>query len=76
MKSADRKWPPLVLAVFAFVVLGLFQAYSKQVESSRIADQDSRCAKQAAAPYVPFKGDLDCVGWKRIKSDIPMPIQG
>lgn len=76
MKSAARKWSSLVLAVFAFVGLVLFQAHSKQVESQRIAERDSRCAKHVATPPAPLRSDLGCLGWKGTRSDIPLPAQG
>lgn len=75
MKAASRKCTSLVLAVFAIVGLGLFQVHSKKVENQRVADLDSRCAKQAAASYVPLKGDASCLVWQR-KSGSPMPIEG
>lgn len=75
MKAVVRKWTPLVLAVFAVVGFCLVQAHTKKVEDQRIADQNSRCAKQTTASYVAFKGDASCIGWQR-KYGSPMPIEG
>lgn len=70
-----HKWFPLVLAVLALGGIVLFQQYSRYAEAQQIAEQDARCEKKAAAPYVPFKSDLGCIGWKRIRSDIPLPAE-
>jgi len=75
-KTVIRKWSLYAFAFLAVTAIALFQQHSKNVEAERVAEQDARCAKQAASPYVPFKADFDCVGWKRVKSDVPLPIAG
>jgi hypothetical protein len=44
-------------------------------DAQRTDERDARCAKQAAAPYVPFKSDASCIGWQR-KSGSPLSIEG
>lgn len=75
MKAANRNRLTLVLVVVAMVAIGLFQYHTQAMQEQRVVERDSRCAKQAAAPYVPFKGDASCIGWQR-KSGSPMPIEG
>lgn len=74
--SVIRKRLPYAFALLAIAAVGLYQLYSKNAEAEHVAERDTRCAKQAAAPYVPFKGDFNCVGWKSVKSDVPLPIAG
>lgn len=71
MKAVNRYWLVVALAVVAVIATVMVQ----KGDAQRIAERDARCAKQAAAPYVPFKSDASCMGWQR-KSDIPLSIEG
>lgn len=71
-----RKYLPLFLVTFAVVATWQYLQHLDRLEVQRIAERDTRCAKQAATAYAPFKGRLECVGWSRIKSDIPLPAEG
>nr|ARJ57929.1 hypothetical protein [Pseudomonas fluorescens] len=75
----NRKWPLLWLApvaVMAVATINQYVQHTRQVEARLSAERDTRCSTQLVTPYVPFKDSLDCVGWKRIKSDIPLPAEG
>lgn len=74
--SVIRKQMPCALVLLAIAAIGVFQLHFKSAEAERVAERDTRCAKQAAVPYAPFKGDFGCVGWKSIKSDMPLPLAG
>lgn len=71
MKAANLSWLVFTLAVVAAIATVMVQ----KGDAQRIAQRDARCAKQAAAPYVPFKSDASCIGWQR-KSDSPLSIEG
>ncbi|MBP5947962.1 hypothetical protein [Pseudomonas sp. P9(2020)] len=71
-----RKRMQCALVFLAIAAIGVFQLHLKSAEAERVAERDTRCAKQAAVPYAPFKGDFGCVGWKSIKSDMPLPLAG
>lgn len=71
-----RKYFLLFLVTFAVVATWQYLQHLDHVEAQRVAARDIRCAKQAATAYEPFKDRLECVGWSRIKSDIPLPVEG
>lgn len=66
------------IAAAAALLLGLnfYLEYRKEAVAARVAEKHDRCLKEALNPPPPFKDSLDCVGWQRTKSDIPLPAQG
>ena len=65
----------LVLTALAMMAIIIFQYYSQAEYEQSVSQRDSRCARQAAAPYEPLNGDASCFGWQR-KSGSPIPIEG
>lgn len=66
------------IAAGGALLLGLlfYLEHRKEVIATVNAERDDRCLKEALNPPPPFKHSLDCVGWQRTRSDIPLPAQG
>lgn len=66
------------IAVVSAMLLGLlfYLEHRKEVMAAVDDERHDRCLKEALNPPPPFKHSLDCVGWQRLKSDIPLTAQG
>ena len=66
------------IAAVCALLLGLlfYLEHRKEVIAAVDDERHDRCLKEALNPPPPFKHSLDCVGWQRIRSGIPLPAQG